>query len=359
MYSLHGLRRLLCLNRLTAATIATAVQEVFAPVTQSIADAEHQAAAREARTAAAQAPTAATQPARPAAAKTARVERLPDTLSGRRGAGQAADSRVGSTKRLQTDELGTSRIVSLRVCAMLNDRSGGTSVQSYDVLGLVTKEDVMENSTEKQVFWVNVLVKDPALPGERFDGGLRMEIHMWPLLEVNDVRSQVEAGCLVATHCFYVNENLLPVFWDRLVTKSWGADLQALETYTVTNLQLQGLLSENSYRLLRAKQERIHVDPNMLGWYNKPAEGLSSARKVAHAGPRSKTREQREVDHDVWHKEDLTGKRQQAQLPAHIHKPLMVSWQQSIRKCTYSFLLIFFLAADSNLFMPASTRLFG
>ena len=359
MYSLHGLRRLLCLNRLTAATIATAVQEVFAPVTQSIADAEHQAAAREARTAAAQAPTAATQPARPAAAKTARVERLPDTLSGRRGAGQAADSRVGSTKRLQTDELGTSRIVSLRVCAMLNDRSGGTSVQSYDVLGLVTNEDVVENSTEKQVFWVNVLVKDPALPGERFDGGLRMEIHMWPLLEVNDVRSQVEAGCLVATHCFYVNENLLPVFWDRLVTKSWGADLQALETYTVTNLQLQGLLSENSYRLLRAKQERIHVDPTMLGWYNKPAEGVSSARKVAHAGTRSKTREQREVDHDVWQKEDLTGKRQQAQLPAHIHKPLMVSWQQSIRKCTYSFLLFFFLAADSNLFMPASTRLFG
>ena len=199
MYSLHGLRRLLCLNRLTAATIATAVQEVFAPVTQSIADAEHQAAAREARTAAAQAPTAATQPARPAAAKTARVERLPDTLSGRRGAGQAADSRVGSTKRLQTDELGTSRIVSLRVCAMLNDRSGGTSVQSYDVLGLVTKEDVMENSTEKQVFWVNVLVKDPALPGERFDGGRRMEIHMWPLLEVNDVGQGVWWRLTVST----------------------------------------------------------------------------------------------------------------------------------------------------------------
>ena len=111
----------------------------------------------------------------------------------------------------------------------------------------------MENSTEKQVFWVNVLVKDPALPGERFDGGLRMEIHMWPLLEVNDVRSQVEAGCLVATHCFYVNENLLPVFWDRLVTKSWGADLQALETYTVTNLQLQGLLSEKLLSLAASK----------------------------------------------------------------------------------------------------------
>ena len=137
-------------------------------MTQSIADAEHQAAAREAQTAAAQAQTAAAQPARPAAARTARVERPPDTLSGRRGAGQAADSRV-------------------------------TSVQSYDVLGLVTNEDVVENSTEKQVFWVNVLVKDPALPGERFDGGLRMEIHMWPLLEVNDVRQGVWWRLTVST----------------------------------------------------------------------------------------------------------------------------------------------------------------
>ena len=75
-----------------------------------------------------------------------------------------------------------------------------------------------------------------------------MEIHMWPLLEVENVRPEVEAGRLVATHCFYVNENLLPVFCDRLVTKSWGAELQALETHT-TNLQLRGLLSENSYRL--------------------------------------------------------------------------------------------------------------
>ena len=80
----------------------------------------------------------------------------------------------------------------------------------------------------------------------------------------------------------------------------------------------------------------------MLGWYNKPAEGVSSARKVAHAGTRSKTREQREADHDVRRKE--AGKRQKAQLPAHIHKPLMVSWRQSICECMYSFLFVSFLA---------------
>ena len=118
--------------------------------------------------------------------------------------------------------------MSLQVCAMQGDRSGRT-FRGYDVLGLVKKEDVIEDSMEKQVFLVNVLVKDPALPGERFEGRL---------LEVENVRPELEAGRLVATHCFYVNENLLPVFWDLLVTKSWGAELRALETLTDSLLQI-------------------------------------------------------------------------------------------------------------------------